>query len=298
MKIATRNTLYTDFNPNNKAQIKVKAGEIFTVETELCSGGWLTSPDIVWRHELEQPGNFLNCVNIEDTRPGDMLAVHILDIEPDALGYTGLEGLDTYPYAGTFFSGYSESNVKILKIEDGFIHWPNGIKIPIRPMLGCFGTAATAGRCDGAFIGEHGGNMDASEIAAGATVYLPVNVEGGRLYLGDVHAIQGDGEVTGWGVECRARVTLSADIVSPLNTLGCVFLENDDYFMSICAGGSFREAFEKSAAGLVEFVNQRTGLAKDEIFILMGILLKTHLTQCCYPDNPIQICKLPKKYLW
>lgn len=293
MKTATRDILYTNFCTDNKAQIKVEAGEIFAVETELCSGGWLTSPDVVWRQELEQHGNFLNCIDVVDARTGDMLAVHILDIKLDDLGYTGLEHADINPYARTFFSGFCESNVKILKIENGFIHWPNGIKIPIRPMIGCFGTA-TLGRCDGSFIGAHGGNMDASEITTGATIYLPVNVKGARLYLGDVHAIQGDGEVTGWGVECRARVKLSIDIVKPFNTLGCVFLENHYYYMSIFAGSNFREAFEKSAAGLVEFVNQRTGYAKDEVFILMGILLKSHLTQCCFPDNPIQICKLTK----
>ena len=62
-------------------------------------------------------------------------------------------------------------------------------------MIGVLGTAPELEVFSNAWPGPHGGNMDVQEVCPGATVYLPVNVPGALLHIGDVHAIQGDGEI-------------------------------------------------------------------------------------------------------
>lgn len=80
--------------------------------------------------------------------------------------------------------------------------------VPLDPMLGCFGVAPARNQAiSTATSGPYGGNMDYRACRAGSVVVFPVSTPGGLFYLGDVHAVQGDGEISGNGVEVSARVT-------------------------------------------------------------------------------------------
>ena len=82
-------------------------------------------------------------------------------------------------------------------------------------MIGCFGVAPDRGEAiSTATSGAHGGNMDYAGFVAGVTVWFPVSVPGALFFLGDVHAVQGDGEITGNGVEVSADVTFSVRVLS------------------------------------------------------------------------------------
>src|SRR5207249_8516100 len=61
--------------------------------------------------------------------------------------------------------------------------------------------------------GRYGGNMDFNEIVEGATVYLPVSVPGALLYVGDGHALQGDGELNGNALETSMDVEFTVDVI-------------------------------------------------------------------------------------
>ena len=94
--------------------------------------------------------------------------------------------------------------------------------VPLAPMLGCFGVAPPGGQAiSTATAAEHGGNMDYRGFAAGVTVYLPVFVPGALLHLGDGHAVQGDGEIAGTGIEVRAllQVVLPRPTLTPQRAL-------------------------------------------------------------------------------
>jgi acetamidase/formamidase len=87
----------------------------------------------------------------------------------------------------------------VVEIHDGFIHWSETLKLRVRPMIGCVGVAPARERINNSWAGYWGGNFDAQEVTTGATVILGVNVEGALLHIGDMHAIQGDGEICGAG---------------------------------------------------------------------------------------------------
>ena len=84
----------------------------------------------------------------------------------------------------------------------------------LRPMIGCLGVAPANGAAiSTATSGPHGGNMDYVGICEGATLYFPVAVPGALFFLGDVHALQGDGEITGTGIEISSDVTFEVEVV-------------------------------------------------------------------------------------
>src|SRR4029079_19585020 len=102
---------------------------------------------------------------------------------------------------------------RICPISDGLIHFGEGITIPYAPMLGCIGTAPACGVPTTGPAGAHGGNLDIVETCPGNTIYLPVFVPGGYLYLGDAHAAQGHGELCVVGLEMLAETTITVELV-------------------------------------------------------------------------------------
>jgi len=113
------------------------------------------------------------------------------------------------------------------------------LEFAARPMLGCIGVAA-----EGEFAptsepaGSYGGNLDYNEVREGATVLLPVYHPGALLYIGDGHALQGDGEPTGNGIETSLDVAFSVDIVKKAHLTG-PRLETPDYLISVGAQPEF-----------------------------------------------------------
>jgi amidase len=95
---------------------------------------------------------------------------------------------------------------RICLIRDGKVYFSEKLALPYEPMIGTIGTAPEIEELSSGSLGRHGGNMDFADICPMAKVYLPVNVSGALLYVGDVHVIQGDGEISGTGVEMPAKI--------------------------------------------------------------------------------------------
>jgi acetamidase/formamidase len=113
------------------------------------------------------------------------------------------------------------------------------LEFAARPMLGCIGVPP-----EGEFTptsgpaGAYGGNLDYNEVREGATILLPVYHPGALLYLGDGHALQGDGEPTGNGIETSLDVEFSVDLIKQAHLTG-PRLETADYLISVGAQPEF-----------------------------------------------------------
>jgi len=297
MRIFGHETVYTTHSRHNTPVATVSPGEVFQVYTQLNTGSWLKT--IEDTYERGKPDSSLPCVCIavEGAEPGDNIAVKILEVTPDNLGFTGFDGtgrgglftlIDPAPWGLT---------TKTVRIEDGLIHWSDRLKIPMSPMIGVIGTAPAREELINAKAGPYGGNMDVQEVTGGATLYLPVAVPGALLHMGDVHAIQGDGELCGsGGVECRAHVTLQIEIVKAVPTRESVRMENDDYIMTVCCGRSVEEMFYKAAADMIDWMKTPYGFSREEAYMLMAQVMEARATQFVNPTRTY-ICKMPKKYL-
>ena len=130
------------------------------------------------------------------------------------------------------------------------------IRIPLAPMIGTIGVAPLVDRYRSHYHSpEHLGNVDLKDICPGNTLILPVNVPGALLSLGDCHAAQGEGELCGTALECRADVTITVDLIKKKDTqyLECPQIEYPDGTGSIgCLfGGTVEEVIQAAYRDLV-----------------------------------------------
>jgi amidase len=189
---------------------------------------------------------------VEGAEPGDILRIAIDSIE--------VRGSATMASPST----------KILPIRGGRVFVGKGLSIPFDPMIGVIGTAPEYEGVPTTTPGEHGGNMDCREIRAGRVVYLPVHVEGALFAAGDVHALQGDGEVCGCGAEVAASITLRAwPLDAPLPT-PCV--ETDEHLIFIASAKTLDECEELAIEKAQGFLTDLLGMEPEEALRMMSLV--------------------------
>ena len=298
MKLFNHEVVYPSHSRHNTPSGTVELGEVFQVYTQLNSGTWLKSIEDIYAREKQDAANPCVCIEIAGTEPGDLLAVKVLAIEPDEVGYTGFDGSGR----GGLFSLIDPTapwglTTKTVRIADGVIHWSEKLKIPIAPMIGVIGTAPANEEFVNPKAGYYGGNMDVQEVAPGATLFLPVMVPGALLHIGDVHAIQGDGELCGaGGVECRAHVTLKVELEGKAPRRESVRMENDEYIMTVCCARSVEESFYRATGDLLKWLQEDYGFSREEAYLLLAQVMEARATQYVNPTRTY-ICKIAKRYI-
>jgi acetamidase/formamidase len=169
--------------------------------------------------------------------------------------------------------------------------------VPLRPMLGCIGTApgpaqAAPGTGDS---GSFGGNMDFNEVVEGATVYLPVRNPGALLYLGDGHAAQGDGELTGNALETSLDVQFTVDVI-PDKRLPGVRLESPTHLMAMGLDGSLDDAFRAATSNMAAWLGDDYKLTPSEIAQVLGTAAEYRVSEVADRNAGI-VLKLSKERL-
>ena len=233
--------------------------------------------------------------------PGDTLVVEILDVVPEKLGYTGFAGWRT-PLVGQILPegkdwGTVTHTVEITK--EGIL-WSPALTIPLKPMIGTIGTAPAGEAQTNKYAYRNGGNMDVQEICAGATLYLPVEVEGALLHVGDCHALMGDGEIPhGGAIECAAEVTLKLSLRKGYAAKEWLRAENDEYLMTIANEIRMKDSFCGAVRELIRWMCEDYGFTAQEAYLLLGQVLEARCTMLHGDDCPFSpyVAKIPKKYL-
>ena len=202
------------YDPRRPAEplLTLTSGEKVVVETEDTRSGQVRTPDKItpaglWQFRADRDaGRFkvplTGPIDVDGAEPGDVLAVTIEQIVPDSFGFTG-----TWPFMQPDW--FADPITKFVAVRDGWVHYDERIRFPVRPMIGCLGCTPPPDSGLSGSPGPYGGNMDCPEVSPGNTLLLPVALPGGKFYLGDAHAAQGDGEFCGGGIEVRAEVTLT-----------------------------------------------------------------------------------------
>ena len=217
---------------------------------------------------------------IETATPGDTLVVHLVRLRLNR----------AWAMSDDFLVGRSLNSDLAVKMKDGGkqIRWhldtQNGVatpdkpaehlthySVPLRPMLGCVATAPSSTQAPpGAGDSGHwGGNMDFNEIVEGATVYLPVNVPGALLYVGDGHAAQGDGELTGNALETSMDVEFTVDVL-PEKHIPNPRVESATQIMAMGLGGSLDDAFREATANMAQWITDEYKLTPSEVAQVLG----------------------------
>ena len=144
-----------------------------------------------------------------------------------------------------------------------------------RPMLGCVAVAPgqeSAIRTTDS--GRFGGNMDYNQIVEGTTLYLPVNHPGALLFVGDGHAAQGDGELTGDALKTSMDIEFTVDVIEGRN-FSHPLAENEEYLISIGIGGTLDQALQMATSGILRWLERDYKLAASEAAVVIGFAIST-----------------------
>ncbi len=271
MQIITRDKLTVVFDRREESVARVQPGEIFMVETEDARGGRNRTPETTtpaYLKGMKKRGWYGNPVTgpifVEGAETGDTLAVTIHSQTIDTLGW-----IPIWPFLFHFEDLFDEPNTLLVEIHDGCVHLNERMKVPVRPMIGTIGTAPAMEVILSGGMGRHGGNIDAEEVCAGSTIYLPVAVDGALLALGDCHAIQSDGELA--SVEIRSDITLSCEVIkgrSPV--MSWPRIETAEMLVVVAVGRPLEEALASAFRDLILWVVELTGMSKTEAYALIG----------------------------
>jgi amidase len=170
------------------------------------------------------------------------------------------------------------------------------VDIPLHPFLGCIGVAPAGGEARSSVVpAEFGGNMDAPEVSVGNTLYLPVNVPGALLYIGDGHAAMGDGEVAGSAIEVPLHVRLRVTVIKG-KKIDWPRFENQNQIMTTGIYRPVDDALRIAFTELVQWIHSDYGLSELDAYELLSEVAAIHLTEMVDP-NYVVIAKIDKRYL-
>ncbi len=275
----------------------LRPGDILETRTADCFGGVIqTTDDSLSKVKGDNPltGPFA----IEGAEPGDTLVIKILDLKVDgphgvgamapgfgAINWTNYTPMLNPPLPERVWIYDIDSAVGVATFHARDSNF--SLKIPMTPFFGCIGVAPPLGESRASITpGEWGGNLDASEARAGNTVYLPVNVKGALLFLGDGHAAQGDGEIAGTGIEVPLRARVQVDLIKG-KAIRWPRFESDRMLMTVGAYRPLDDALRIAFTELVHWLHEDYAISELDAYELLGKVGKIHLTEMVDPNYVI-----------
>lgn len=259
----------------------------------------------------EQGGAFpgeVGPIYVEGATPNDILVVRIISVRPNA----DLAAAQLYANFGGLAG---DATVRLLNdpIQPRRYLWrldrqrmtgttelPDSrmrtVTVDLRPMLGRVAVAPRGAEAfGGLWPGDFGGNMDAREVRAGTTVYLPIFHDGAYFYFGDGHARQGAGEVAGTGLETSMDVVLQLDLIKG-RTIRWPRLEDADHVMVAGSARPLIDAFRLAHVELIEWLVEEWGFGKWDAYALVGQVGESTVANIVDPAYTV-VAKFPKRFL-
>jgi amidase len=285
--------------PTHLPTAHIEPGERLLVETELNIGDHLKHVGDEFDISMAA-APFLNGatgpIHVRGANPTHVLVCDIEAMELIPPGFTALApGL--WPFAEQQPAPAGGAAHRVVDVRDGHVIWDEHTRIPVRPMVGVLGTAPALEAISTMDCGPHGGNLDVQEFAPGTRVLLPVAVEGALLYLGDCHAVQGDGELSGFGaIEIRSRVTIRVDIAPRPANMRWPRFEDAEHIGTVASGRPLEDAFRLAVRELAQWLADDHGYSLADAVLLLGQVAQARCTQLVNPHFTY-VCKISKRYL-
>jgi amidase len=285
---------------------RLKPGDTLDTNTLDCFGNAIKKPgDTLSMSKGDNPltGPFF----IEGAQAGDTLVVRILDLQVDgdqgvgafAPGFGALNATNYTPMLHPplpekiwlYPINHADHTATFRALDSDF-----SVKIPLHPFFGCIGVAPANGEARSSVVpAEFGGNMDAPEATAGNTLYLPVNVAGALLYMGDGHAAMGDGEVAGTAIEVPLHARIQVDLIKG-QKINWPRFENDHALMTVGAYRPLDDSLRIAFTELVSWIHNDYGLSETDAYELLSQTARIHLDEMVDP-NYVIVASIEKKYL-
>jgi acetamidase/formamidase len=217
-------------------------------------------------------------IYVDGAQPGDTLEVRIIAIE-----YLHNLGVNAFsPGSGVLSDEFPYQALKLLRWSAGAgrVEFAPGISLPLAPFFGSIGVAPPplAGRISSRPPGWHGGNLDNKDLVAGSILFLPVHVPGALLSIGDGHARQGDGEVTGTALETSLRGTFELRLRKG-QRLRWPRAETPAHYIAMGLNEDLDEATRLAVREMVDFLVVERKLSREDAYMLCSLAADLHVTQ-------------------
>lgn len=308
------------FDANLPPVIRVQPGDFVHVETNDCFHGKISPTGTTSVQDIpkDERNPVTGPIFVEGAEPGDILAVTLLDIRPQGVGIAccgprvGQLSHWVDRSTTTFFDLSQNGKLVTMREDtdetnDGGSHKPTQcrlgpISFPARPMLGVIGVAPPPGQVVSTMpAGPHGGNLDNQANGIGSTIYLPVFCSGALLSMADMHASQGDGEISGNGVEIGGNVLLTCRVLKSAD----VYPDGDQWRLEFpvtetpthwITHGVVRENIAQTTVvacdEAAKILVGQWGLTPSQAFTFLSVHGDLGLCQSCHPDVGTQIAKM------
>jgi len=273
---------------DNEFIASVDPGETFVVECAINVndgtirhvGQQLTEKDVT----LPYVNGATGPIEVKGSKPGDMLRLDILNIELDRLGFTAL-----WPGIGMFPDWVRRKEfgiqTRVVEVSDGLVHWNEHLKLPVKPMIGVAGVAPVHGAVLTIDNGPHGGNLDVQEITSGNSVFFRVNKDGTHLFLGDCHAIQGDGEANGMGaIEIATTLTVKVSLEKAPARLNHPRIETPTHIGTLGCARPLEDAMRIAFEEMINWMEDDWKIPAVEGYMLLGQIAEARCTKVVNPQ--------------
>lgn len=261
-------------------KLRVPSGAVIEVKTEEASDQQLdinsTSMDVP-NVSFDPIHPITGPVYVEGAEPGDVLAVTLHKIEVGDWGWSGI-----FPGFGFLAEEFDEAYLRTFPLdnEKRSIDFNDKIKLPLKPFPGVMGVAPPTDSLMNTIPPRaNGGNMDDPNMVEGTTVYFPVFVEGGLFSIGDTHAVQGLGEVSGTAIEAPMRIIYQIEVIKGKDYLKEPQYETDDYYAVTGFGTTIDEASKKAVGYMVDYLSAEHNLDRRDAYMLCSLAGDLHIAE-------------------
>lgn len=283
MERISRKHVIFEMNKENKPVLSVDSGTNVVFETQDCfSGEVQTEADTVSDIDFSTVNPATGPLYVNDAEVGDTLKVTIRKITLEDEGV-----VLTAPGLGMFADNIEKEETAIAEVTDNATLY-KGHKVPLRKMVGVIGTAPAGEGVNTGTPHDHGGNLDTTLLGEGTTLYLPINVDGALLAMGDMHSSMGDGEIMGSGLEIAGEVEVQVEVVKD-NKRPLPFVETEDLYATLVSRETMEEASKLALDHMVEFVQIESDLTFNQAGMLLSIAGDLKVSQVVNPNKTMRV---------
>jgi amidase len=300
---ARQGTFHYTIGPYSAPVLSIAPGDRVIVQTRDAFDGKILTEQDLPSQKLRVP--FLNPqsgpIMIDGAEKGDVVAVYIESMLPRGDNPRGtccliprFGALTGTEYTATLNEPLPEITRKIDVDEEG-VYWSKRVTLPYKPHIGTLSLSPEIDSINSLTPDNHGGNMDVPDMGPGSITYLPVRSAGARLFIGDAHACQGDGEVCGTAVEFSSTTTIHVDLIKGWH-IEWPRLETDALLMSIGSARPLEDATRIAYNELVRWMESEYGFDRWDAYMMLSQCGQVRLGNFVDPKYSVGAA-ISKKYL-
>lgn len=281
-RISSEHVIF-EMNKENEPVLTVDSGTDVVFETLDCfSGEVQTEEDTVSNIDFAKVNPATGPLYVNDAKVGDTLKVTINKIKIDDRG-----AVLTAPGLGLLADGIEKEQTAFAEVtEDATLY--KGHTIPLRKMIGVIGTAPAGEGVNTGTPDDHGGNLDTILIGEGASIYLPVNVEGALLSMGDMHSSMGDGEIMGSGLEVAGEIEVTVEVLKD-EKLPLPLVETEELYATLASRETMEEASKVALNNMVDLIQEKTDLTFNEAGMFLSMAGDLKVSQAVNPNKTMRV---------